>query len=549
LPLALELAAARVRALSPRALNARLATHGFALLAAGSRDAPARHHTLRAAIDWSHELLEPAQRAVFRRLAVFAGASALEAAEAVCAPGGGRAVDVFEGLAALVEQSLLRQEEQPDGEPRYRMLETVREYALARLEASGEATELRRRHAEYYLEFVERGAAALTGPDQATWSGRLEAARDDLRAALRWLIEAKDPEGALRLGGALGRFWQLHGYLTEGRERLTDLLTQPFASHRTAARAKVLYAAGVLAHLQGDYAAAADQLEESLAISLEHGDKPGVATALNTLGNVAQQRGDYAAARARFEESLRLRREVGDRQGAAGTLANLGNVALYEGNYGAAQALYEESLAAQTALGDKRGVAVLLNNLGLLATERGDYAAAQVRFEESLRLRREVGDRQGAADGLNNLGLLATERGDYAAAQVRFEESLRLREDVGGRQGIAWSLEGLAALAAAQGQPTRALRLAGATAALREAIGAVIPPFLQARRERWLESARQELGEDAHAAAWAEGGAMTLEQAVAYSLGPTSFVPSAASAPPLPPPPASAETVRGSPPV
>ena len=523
LPLALELAAARIKLLSPRVMLARLEDR-FKLLRGGARDLPARQRALRATIDWSHDLLDEDEQTLFRRLAVFIGGRTLEGVEVVCSPmdaGDGLAplqIDVLDGLASLVDKSLIQQEEGVDGEPRFTMLVTIHQYAAERLEGSGEAEALRRRHAAYYLALAEEAEAELRGPEQGMWLERLEAEHDNLRAALRWAQEIGEAETGLRLGGALWRFWYVRGYYSEGREWLAGLLALARASKPTATRAQALNGAGLLAHEQGDYAAARSLYEESLAIRRELGDKRGIAISLNSLGHVVREQGEYAKARSFYGESLAIRRELGDKRGIAVSLNNLGNVAHDQGDYAAARSLYGESLAIKRELGDKRGIAISLNSLAEVVCEQGDYAKACSLYEKSLAIKRELGDKRGIAVSLDGLGLVARHQGDYVAARSLHGESLAIFRELGYRWGVLAVLEGFVALAAAQGQPERALRLAGAAAALREAIGAPLPPTYQAELERHLETAQQALGEQASATALADGRAMTMEQAIAYAL-------------------------------
>src|SRR5262245_1471679 len=338
LPLAIELAAARLKLLPPQAILARLGRR-LELLRGGARDVPDRHQTLRQAIAWSYDLLEAGEQALFRRLAVFARGCTLEAAGAVChaghdhAAGPGPSLEMLDGVASLVDKSLLRQQEQASGEPRFRMLETIREYGLECLTASGEEPGVRRAHADYYLALVEAAEPALTGPEQATWLERLGAEHDNLRTALQWAEESGEAEIGLRLAGALCQFWLMHSHLREGQERLARLLGLAEAAPRTAARAKARTRAGHLADNLSDYEAAHTFFEESLAIRRVLGEKGGIAAALNDLGWVAWHRNDYPASRALSEESLAIWRELGDKAGIATSLHNLGWVAYYQGNY------------------------------------------------------------------------------------------------------------------------------------------------------------------------------------------------------------------------
>jgi predicted ATPase len=475
LPLAIELAAARVRLLPPQAMLAHL-DRRLPLLTGGARDLPARQQTLRRAIDWSYDLLAEAEQALFRRLAAFVGGCTLEAVEAVCNGAGDLQVDALEGVASLVDKSLLQQEAQPDGGPRFRMLETIREYGLERLEASGEAEGTRGRHAAFFRALAEQAEPELLGPQQAAWLARLEPEYDNLRAALAWSAERGEAETGLCLGGALWRFWAVRGHLGEGRERLAGLLA--LAPMRTAARAKALNAVGYLALWQGDYAAAQALHEEGLAIGRELGDRQGIAWSLNNLGLVARLRGDYATART----------------------------------------LCAEALVTYRALGDRTREAFVLNHLGRVAYYQGDHAQARALHEQSLARRREMGDLWGVAHSLSDLADVALAQGDHTAARGLLEEGLALFQELGDRQTSVHCLEGFAALAAAQSQPERAVRLLGAVTAERELIGGPGSPGRRTSLGRLLDTARQSVGAEAYAAAWSDGRAMPLEQAIAYAL-------------------------------
>jgi predicted ATPase/DNA-binding CsgD family transcriptional regulator len=533
LPLAIELVAARSDVLRPQDILPGLREQRLELLTGGAPDLPARHRTLRAALDGSYELLAPEERALFRRLAAFAGGCTLEAVEAVCAGAeyaeNGRAEEAastplllspLEGIAALVGASLLHREEGPGAPPRFRLLQTVREYALERLVDAGELTATRRAHAAYCLRLAERAEAALLGPEQASWLECLEREHDNLRAALRWCLDGGEAEAGLRLGGALWRFWYVRGYFAEGRTWLAELLALPSAPTLAAARASVLEGAGNLAHQQGDYTAAWALHEESLAIWREAGDWPGIAGALNSLGLLARLQGDHARARGLLEEALQFERALGLRAWEARSLNNLGNVLHDVGEHANARALHEASLAISAALGDEWGIATAMCDLGNVLRDEGDDAAARARYEESLARRRTVGDRRGMVMSYVGLGQVACSQREYFAARAHFADGLAIAREVGDRHGIAQALEGLAGLAAALDQPARALCLAGAAAALREAMGAPLSPNGRARFERRLEAARRTLGAEPAAAAHAEGRAMPSDQAVAYALAP-----------------------------
>jgi predicted ATPase/class 3 adenylate cyclase len=464
IPLAIELAAARVKALPVEKLNERL-DDMFRLLTGGSRTALPRQQTLRALIDWSYDLLTPSERALLRRLSVFAGGWTLEAAEAVGVGEGVEAWEVLDLLTALVEKSLVQYTER-GGEERYRLPETVRQYARDRLLEAGEAATVRERHLEFFLNWAEQG------PD---WE-RIETEHDNLRTALAWTVAQRQGEVGLRLCDALWWFWFVRGYLGEGREHLTGMLALPGAEARTAARANALQSAGMLARRQGDYGAARALLEESLAIRRELGDKGGIASALGSLGWAAHDQGDQGAARALFGESLAIDRELGDK----GALSLMG--------------------------------------LGCVAREQGEYGAARALLEESLAIFREVGWGHGIAVSLTNLGLAAREQADYGAARALFQESLAIEREAGHKSRIVRDLEGLAAVAVAQAQPARAARLFGAAEGLRDATGSALPASERAEHDRCVPAVRTALGEAAFAAAWAEGRAMSLEQSIDCAL-------------------------------
>jgi predicted ATPase/class 3 adenylate cyclase len=375
LPLAIELAAARVKAFPPEALLRRLERR-LGALTGGARDLPLRQQTLRGAIAWSHDLLGEAERVLFRRLAVFAGGATLEAAEAVAGPDG--EADVFGALASLVDQSLVRQGEGPgalpEGEPRFSMLETIREYGLEQLERSGEAEEAHERHATFFLALAEAAEGELGGPAQGAWLGRLEDEHANLRAALGWALE-REPGTALRLGGALRGFWEARGHLTEGRGWLERALAGGGGAPAEL-RAKGLRGAGYLAYRQGDYERAVTQFGEGLALNRALGDRAGIANSLTNLGVVAHRRGEPDRAAALYEEGLGLCRELGDRAGIARSLVNLGAVALDRGEPDRAATLLEESLGLARGLGVGDVVLEGLEGLAAVAARAGRPVAA-----------------------------------------------------------------------------------------------------------------------------------------------------------------------------
>ena len=476
LPLAIELAAARVRLLDPPAILARLA-HRLQLLTGGARDLPARQQTLRNTIAWSHDLLAGPEQALFRRLAVFVGGCTMAAAEAVCE---GES-DVLDGVDSLAAQSLVQCVRAIAGDGRFVMLETIREFGLERLAESGELSARRRRHAEYYLTLAEEAEAGLRGPDARAWLERLEAEHDNLRAALEWSLaggvdEAAGCEVSLRLGGALAWFWHLRGYAGEGRRWLARALAA--APAPSAARVKALCGAGVLAHFQRDSAAARTSLEQGLGLAAERGDRWATAWALHLLGRVAYFDGDARTARSFGERSLALARD----------------------------------------LGDDWLVAWALHLLGLAAHIAGDFPTARARYEQSLALRRELGHQDGIGILLELLGTVAYREGDFDTARARYVDAVTLQRELGSPWHLNILVACFASLAAAQRQPERAVRLAGASSVLNESYHMLPIPMVEAALQGGLEVARQALGEVAYAGAWAEGRALSLQQAVAYAL-------------------------------
>jgi predicted ATPase len=508
LPLAIELAAARVKVLSPALMLTRLASR-LQLLTGGARDLPQRQQTLRAAMDWSYDLLSAAEQKLFRRLSVFAGGCNLEGVEAVCDTKADLDLDLLDGMASMVDKSLVQQIEHGKGESRFAMLETIREYAQEKLEASGEQPLTKRAHAAYCLVLAEEDATEVG----AEWLERFASEHGNFRAALEWLTETGDAEWGLRLGTALFRFWDIREHLAEGRDSLGKLLKLAGAQAATKARARALFAAGVLAGGQGDYASADVLIGESQDIARQLGDKTGVAISLNALAVVARDRGDLAIASALFEKSLGLWRETGDRKAVARALSNLANVFKVQGDYDRVRSLQAECLSIFRGLGDQTGIAWSLNYQGDVARDQGD-SAARTLYEQGLAIFRELGDRWGIASTLADLGNLAREQGDYSSASALYGESIKLFQELNHKRGIARLLECSACSASAQLEAERSLRLAGAAAALRQIIGAPLTPAEQAKLEAALKPARQALTNSVAATAWLEGSALPVEKAI-----------------------------------
>ena len=514
LPLAIELAAARVKVLSLSAILTRLASR-LQLLTGGARDLPERQQTLRGAIDWSYDLLSPAEQKLFRRLSVFVDGCDLEGVEAVCDTKGDLDLDLLDGMASMVDKSLLQQIEQADGELRFVMLETIREYALEKLEAAGEQASTKRAHAAYCLVLAEEDAAEQSAAEEMGLLERFALEHDNFRAALEWLTETADAEWGLRLGTALFRFWETREFFAEGRDRLDKLLRLPGAAGPMKARTRALFAAGVLTGAQGDYGSAEALLGESLEIARQLGDKQGAAVSLNALAVNARERGDVAVAHALFEESLMLWTEWGgDQKAVARALSNLASVVKLQGDFARARSLYADCLSIFQRLGDRTGVAWSLNSQGDVARDQGDCAAAQALYEQSLAIFRETGDRWGIAGTLADLGNLAREQRNYPVAQSLYRESIRLFLTLEHKRGIARLLECFACSAAVQLEAESALRLAGAAAALRRSIGAPLTPAEQSKLEAILDLARQVMNNMASATAWWEGWAGPVDKAI-----------------------------------
>jgi predicted ATPase len=496
------------------------------LLTGGARDLPQRQQTLRAAMDWSYDLLNAAEQKLFRRLSVFVGGCNLEGVEAVCDTKGDLDLDLLDGMASMVDKSLAQLVEQAKGESRFVMLETIREYAREKLEASGEEALTRRAHAAYCLVLAEEETTERGGAEGGEWLERLALEHDNFRAGLEWLTETGDAEWGLRLGAALFRFWEMREYLTEGRDRLGKLLKLARAATPTKIRARALFAAGVLAGDQGDYASADALVGESLDIARQLHDKQGVAVSLNAMAVLARDRGDVAGAHSLFEESLKVWRELGDLKAVARSLSNLANVVTLQGNHARARSLYAECLLIFRGLGDRTGIAWSLNHQGDVARDQGDSLAARTLYEQGLAIFRELGDRWGIAGTLADLGILAMEQRNYPRAHSLSRESIKIFQELEHKRGIARLLECFACSAAAQLEAERSLRLAGAAAALRQSIGAPLTPAEQAKLDSTLDPARQVLTNTAGATAWLEGWVMPVEKAIEEVLIPEAESPS-----------------------
>jgi predicted ATPase len=513
IPLAIELAAARARALSPTQINERLADR-FRLLTGGSRVAQPRQQTLRGAIDWSYNLLDEREQSGLRRLSVFVGGWPLEAAEAVCAGDAIEGWEVLDLLTGFVDKSLI-QAQADAGVARYRMLETIRQYAAEKLAESGEAEAVHARHRDWYLALAEEAEDKLEGPEQAEWLERLESEHGNLRGAIeRSLSGGEQVEAGLRLAALLWRFWQIHGHLSEGAEMLARALSvAPGAS--AALRADALNHAGVLARQAGDLERAHALGSESVALYRELGDEVGLGGALNNLGYTERERGNHARATELWEESLEIKRRSGDRYRLALALNSLGLAARDQGDYERAEQLCNEALEIFRDLRNKDRVALLLNNLAGVMVERGQYDRAAALCDEAFALAEELQDKRRLAWLRRIQGMIERGRGDPARGFERLDEALRRFKELNDPQGMAYCLRELAATAAADGRPADAVRLLAAETRMREAAGFALTPDLSARRDRYIAEARATLDAAAFTAAWAEGEAMSPDSAAA----------------------------------
>jgi predicted ATPase/class 3 adenylate cyclase len=510
LPLAIELAAARAKLLTPEALLVRLKSR--LMLIGGARDLPARQRTLRDTIAWSHDLLAPGERTLFRRLSIFVGGWTLPGAEAVGAVAAEGVIDPIEALAGLVDQSLVDELQRPGsahGEPRYVMLETIREFAIEQLAASGEAESVERAFEEFLIAQTEAAEEGLKGPDQQLWLDHLEAEHDNLRAAMNRALDRGDTPVALRLALRLWEFWWIHGYPREGRDWLQQTVALA-GSVDIAGRAAAEFALGKLSLDMADYDAAGAHFQQSLEARRQLGDAQGEAEVLSALAMIALNRLENHEARELGEDALKIARASGDRRGAATALRILGMTAREQGDYARALGLLEESLALGRALGDVAWTARVASQLGITHRLAGNAEQARHFLGTSRKLHTELGDRFALAVVASQSGHLAFDAGDVTRAVALYAEALRHFDFVGNPEGAVEAIEWLAMAAAARGDAVPALRLFGAAAAAREALH--LPPRLESDEQRvapGVDQATRAAGNEALAA----GRTLSLEQA------------------------------------
>lgn len=524
IPLAIELAAARIKLFSPEQIASRLDDR-FRLLTGGNRTAMPRQQTLRAAIDWSFSLLSEQERILFRRLSVFAGGWSFEAAETVCAGETLDTSDVLEVLGHLVDKSLVIADMQGE-EKRYRMLETIREFALEKLRGADNVKLVRIHHRDYFLAFAE-WVNRQSFPDRITWQRRLEVEHDNLQAALRWTLEQHESEIALAMCNALSVFWNEHGYWTESRIWFEQAIaasrqaqaTAPISQAHLAQYGKALDESGTYAIMQGDYVTGSAKLNEALAVESELGDKRGIASVLKSFGLLAWQLDDLKQAQSYYQESLALSRELGDKLNIAHRLSSLALVAKEQGEYSTAHALSQESAAYLRELGDKEGVAFALEQRSWLAMIEGDYASSQQFEEEIFAIHKELDNKYRLAWSLNQKGFLAWHQGNYAVARNSLEQALPIFQKLqASSYNICLCLTGLAIVDVTEAHFIRGTKLLGAIKAESERTGRHNKDIFLIVYNKALEIAEARLDAETFRSAWSEGRTLTMEQAIELAM-------------------------------
>jgi tetratricopeptide (TPR) repeat protein len=517
LPLAIELAAARVKILPPPALLA-WRDGSLDLLTCGPRDVPSRQQTLRKTIDWSHGLLSAAEQTLFRRLAVFSGGCTLESVEAVCNTRHDLEIPVLDGISSMVNKHLLQRKEEKTAEGRFTMLQTIREYALERLRASGEEVFTRRAHAAYCVVLAEEGAAQLTEEDRANWLTLWDAEYNNLRNALDWLIRTESGEWALRLGTALFAFWERREHFAEGSERLQAVLNMESTAAPTGVRARAAWYAGIFADQQGDFGRAIRLHHESLRIYRKLGDPKGIAAQLGYVGLMLHQAGKEARARKFYEESVSACRQLENPTALARALSNFAEFSFAQGAYSLARSLFQEALSIFRELGDGNGVGWSLNHLGDIAFEENGLDEACRLYRAGYDVFQGLGDRWGMARSLTDLGRLSSEQSDQDGARLLLNEALRTFAELGHTRGVARVLEELACVAVREQNFEHALTLSAAAQGILQRIGKLKRKSERARLDRILQPAWREIDESASRPAWTRGLCMPLTQAIKYAL-------------------------------
>lgn len=525
LPLGLELAAARLRLLSPTALLQRLMEH-HDVLSTSVRDGPSRQQSLHTTIGWSYSLLNPVEQMLFVRMGIFQGGYTLEAVEQICGEADKLAelsvesdtlaplwIPAIDGLAALLDSSLITRTTDGDSEPRFGMLVPVQSYTQERLQSHPEADVLAARHAAYYLALAEQAATELIGVNQQEWLERLEVEYDNLRAALQWAIAQPHPEQALRLGSALWLFWYMRSYLQEGCHWLKQIVALE-AAQSPLAYATVLHGYGVLLSLQAAYKDAQAYSEQSVKLARQLNDHKVLATALNGLGSVTSNQGAYTSAISYFEECLALAQTSDNRLGMANALGNLGVMLTLEGSFAQALERYQASKLLHQELGNQHGMIKALYNIAIVAWLQDDYLQADHLFSEALQLARDLKSTEGIASCLTYLGKVAISQHNLATARDYLLENLPILQGLGDLQLVIEYLEGTGGVFAKCGQPVFAARLWGAEAAIRITIQSIRPPSETPFYEQLVAEARSQVDPAAWDTAWAAGQQLSWEEAL-----------------------------------
>jgi predicted ATPase/DNA-binding CsgD family transcriptional regulator len=512
LPLAIELAAARIKFYAPQTLLIRLGNR-LEALSDGPRDFPSRQRTLRATLAWSYDLLTREEQILFARLGVFAGGFTFDDAQAVCSEG--LNLDIADGLESLINNSLISQVQSLIGEPRFMLLETMREYALEKLDECGEKAVLCEQHAQHFLSLTEQATQAYYGSQAKIWFLLLEAEHDNMRSALRWCITSENGQMGLRFIGGLATFWKIRSHMSEGRAWLPQILVLKGADESTKVRADALHGIAELAYLQSDYDTTRTFSIEALAIYQKLGLQRQEARIWVVLGEVATEVGDYVGASPLFQKGYAISRQVGDVNGSANALTQLGWSALRRtGDYDQARECLEEGCRLFETVGDHVNTALAYSGLGEIAVRIGELEKATILLEKSLKMRRELSQTWGIAASLGSLAWVALLQQDYEHAIQILRESLQLRSEISDRGGMAWCLEKLAEIAQLKGDPRRAVKIFGAAAAIRASVSSIIDPSDQPHYQNLIAVLRSELTDNLFESIWSEGYAMTLDEIV-----------------------------------
>ncbi|HEX6177087.1 MAG TPA: tetratricopeptide repeat protein, partial [Thermoanaerobaculia bacterium] len=514
LPLAIELAAARTRLITPRAMLSRIGER-LKLLTGGARDLPGRQQTLRRTLDWSYELLSDDEQKLLRRLSAFAGAFTLEQAEAVADPFTQMEIDIVDGVGSLVDKSLVVRKGEEDGEPRFELLGVVRDYAAEQLVASGEEQETRKAHAAYYIVLTEEGGQRQE--DNAAWLARIAREHDNIRAALEWTTVSGRTDWGLRIALGVFAYWERSEHISEGRKRLDALLSRA-EDGDSLLRARAMFSAAVLACTQKDWTVATERAEASRAMFRRLGDERGIAVCCNCLGVVATEVGALDRASEVFQEALSLWSAVGEEASYARSLMNLAMIGRLRGDHEAARQMYMETEALFRRLGDRASAAWALNHQGDVARELDQFDEAERLYTSALAAFREIGDSWGIASSRADMGTLARRQRRFDTAHAAYRDSLEHFTRVGHPRGVARVLEAMAILAVEEEQHERALTLAGAASRIREVHGAPLPEDERRDLDEALDRARRASDLDGARQPYQCGRCMGVTEAVRYAI-------------------------------